>query len=257
MNKLLGFAAALLGTALPLAAQVPAQRSTPIFQNTAWQDRDHDRDDRDRDYDRDRDDRDRGNWNNGRGYGRYQGVLAPEWQQKFDSYYQRWQQYRATNNQDGIRGMEARMYDIMDNYRIPRNVPFGAVASRGVAGNSGYYGRGGYGRGDNDADDRGGYYGNGRNDGYYGNGRNGGYYGNGQNGGYYGRSYSNVLAPEWQQKFDSYYQRWLQYRATNNNDGIRSMEARMRDIMVHYQIPANVGFDQVASPNVVGGYYRR
>ena len=154
---------------------------------------------------------------------------------EIDSYYQRWLQYRATNNQDEVRSMENRMYSIMDNYRIPRDVPFGAVASSGVAGNNGSYGRGGYGRGDNDADDRGGYYGN----------------------GHFRNGYHNVLAPEWQQKFDSYYQRWLQYRATNNQDEMRSMENRMRDIMTHYNIPPDVPFGEVASQNIGGGYYRR
>ena len=66
-------------------------------------------------------------------------------------------------------------------------------------------------------------------------------------------------APEWQAKFDSYYQRWLQYRATNNRDEVVSMERRMRDIMVNYRIPPNTPFDQVASPGIGSGYgyYRR
>jgi|GEM_PF-2242928 len=237
MKKLLGISAALLGMSLPLFAQLPAQslNARATLKNAAygWQDQD----DRRR-----RDDDDDRNQNRGYGqYGRYgrngqyQGVLAPEWQQKFDSYYQRWLQYRATNNQDEMHSMENRMYSIMDNYRIPRNVPFGAVASSGVGGNNGYYGRGGYGSGDNDADDRGGYNGNG-------NFRNG---------------YHSVLAPEWQQKFDSYYQRWLQYRATNNQDEMRSMENRMRDIMTHYNIPPDAPFGEVASQNSGGGYYRR
>jgi hypothetical protein len=105
---------------------------------------------------------------------------------------------------------------------------------------------------DRDRDQQGGYYGNGQ----YGDrdrDRQGGY-GNGQ----YGRGgqYHNVLAPEWQQKFDSYYQRWQQYRATNNQSEMNSMEKRMQDIMVHYNIPTNVPYDQVASPGV-GGYQNR
>ena len=78
--------------------------------------------------------------------------------------------------------------------------------------------------------------------------------------GRYGRNgygqYHNVLAPEWQQKFDSYYQRWLQDRAANNSSEMASMEKRMQDIMVHYNIPTNVPYDQVASPGV-GGYQNR
>ena len=64
------------------------------------------------------------------GYG-YRGVLAPEWQQKYDSYYQRWLNYRATNNQSQMRSMEGRMQSIMRNYNIPPNAPYGEVASGG------------------------------------------------------------------------------------------------------------------------------
>ena len=115
-----------------------------------------------------------------------------------------------------------------------------------------------YNRGDNDGDRGNGQYQD--RDRNYGNGqygdrdrdRQGGYYGNGQ----YRRGYHNVLAPEWQQKFDSYYQRWEQYRATNNRGEMTSMEKRMQDIMVHYNIPTNVPYDQVASPDA-GGYQNR
>jgi hypothetical protein len=74
------------------------------------------------------------NWHRGQegrnGYG-YRGVLAPQWQQKYDSYYQRWQSYRATNNQSQMRSMEGRMQSIMRNYNIPPNTPYGEVASGG------------------------------------------------------------------------------------------------------------------------------
>lgn len=256
MKKLTGLAALLSVGALALPAfaqgnpsQVSPDGSTRIV-TAAWpQDQDDVyRGDRDRDGDRDHD----RSWRRRRnrdgqygyqqgGYGRgYHGVLAPEWQQKFDSYYQRWLNYRATNNRDEMLSMEKRMRDIMVNYRIPADAPFGAVASPGIAGNRGNQGY--VRRGDGDADD--GYYGN--NGGYN---NNGGYYGNNRYG------YHNVLAPEWQQKFDSYYQRWLNYRATNNRDEVASMERRMQDIMVHYNIPSNVPFDQVASQGA--GAYRR
>lgn len=199
---------------LPLAvqAQVPAPGAEhPRVAHTAWQ-------------------------QDGGAYGRrdYHGVLAPEWQQKFDSYYQRWLKYRASNDQDDVRSMEGRMRDIMSHYQIPPDVPFAAVASPNISGNyPGQYG----------------YPGNA----YPGNG---GYYGNQ---GYGGRDLHHVLAPEWQQKFDSYYQRWLTYRQTNNESEARSMEGRMRDIMNHYQIPPDVPFGAVASEGIGGnqGYYGR
>ena len=102
--------------------------------------RNHDRNHRDWDDDRDRDwhrqtGYGQGNYGNngyyGGGYDRgYQGVLAPEWQQKYDSYYQRWLNYRATNNQSEMRSMEGRMRDVYSHYGIPGDVPFGDVAGR-------------------------------------------------------------------------------------------------------------------------------
>lgn len=72
--------------------------------------------------------------------------------------------------------------------------------------------------------------------------------GGGWGGGQWG--YHGILAPEWQNKFDSYYTRWLEYQRRNDWDEIQSMERRMRDIMVNYNIPPNVPFEQVASPNL-------
>jgi len=74
---------------------------------------------------------------------------------------------------------------------------------------------------------------------------NGGY----QRGGGYGRWQGRLSADD-QRRFDSYYSRWLQYRATNNQGEILSMENRMRDVYAHNGIPSNVPFDQVASPSV-------
>lgn len=261
MKFILGVASVALALAIPGMAQTSAtQQRRAELKSISWQDQDDYRrqdrdDDRDRDHDRDRDrDRDRkrhhrdrdhdrdddryrngnsgyyGNGQYGRGsygrggYGQYHGVLAPEWQQKFDSYYTRWLQYRNSNNSGEMSSMEGRMRDIMAHYNIPTNVPYSAVASPGIGG-GGYYGNGGY--------PRGGY---------------------GQ-GGYYGSSYHGVLAPEWQQKFDSYYSRWLQYRQQNNQSEVASMEGRMRDIMTHYNIPANTPFDAVASQGAGYGRY--
>jgi hypothetical protein len=162
MKKISGIFAGIVGLCLPFVMQFPASAQQSRVTNVAFgipaaspqdqDDRDR-RDDRDRngnwDANRDRDwhrnhdrrnrdwddDRDRG-WHNNQGYrggyGRgYQGVLAPEWQQKYDSYYQRWLNYRATNNQSQMRSMEGRMQSIMRNYNIPPNTPYGEVASNG------------------------------------------------------------------------------------------------------------------------------
>ena len=49
-----------------------------------------------------------------------------------DSYFQRWLNYRRTNNRDEIVSMERRMFDVYDHYGIPHNVPFDRVASQGL-----------------------------------------------------------------------------------------------------------------------------
>src|SRR5207249_996233 len=112
-------------------------------------DRDRDRDNsrtyRDRDWDRDRDgDRDRNSGYYGQqgnygyygrqgsyGRGKWQGRLSASDQRRFDSYYSRWLQYRATNNRGEILSMQNRMYDVYTHYGIPSNVPFNQVASSG------------------------------------------------------------------------------------------------------------------------------
>jgi hypothetical protein len=122
------------------------------------QDRDRDRD-RDRDHDRDDrwdNDRDRawhrehhGDWDDARdrswhrdhdrdrvysrpgyGGGGWRGRLSAEDQGRFNSYYDRWMQYRSSNNAGEMRSMEGRMRDVYSHYGIPANVPFGEVAGR-------------------------------------------------------------------------------------------------------------------------------
>src|SRR5438876_8323918 len=52
-------------------------------------------------------------------------------QKRFDSYYSRWQSYKATNNQSQVRSMEGRMQDVYRHYGIPAGTPYGRVASSG------------------------------------------------------------------------------------------------------------------------------
>jgi hypothetical protein len=63
----------------------------------------------------------------------------------------------------------------------------------------------------------------------------------------YSAQWQGRLSSEDQRRFDSYYSRWLEYRQTNNRDQIASMEERMRNVMSHNNIPADVPFDQIAS----------
>jgi hypothetical protein len=62
-----------------------------------------------------------------------------------------------------------------------------------------------------------------------------------------------------QDKFDSYYARWVQDKQSNNRDDMLSMEHRMQDLMDKYQIPTSTPYDQVASSNAAAppsGYDR-
>ena len=52
-------------------------------------------------------------------------------QKRFDSYYSRWQAYKATNNAREIVSMEKRMQDVYSHYGIPPNTPYGNVSSSG------------------------------------------------------------------------------------------------------------------------------
>jgi hypothetical protein len=124
-----------------------------------------------------------------------QRQLSPEDQAKFDSYYQRWQEYQQRNDREQIASMEDRMQNLMARYGIPSNVPYERIAS----------------------------------------------------GSEYHRHYRGLLNASDQRRFDSYYSRWQEYRATNNREQIVSMEKRMEDIMVHYKIPLTVPYRAIAS----------
>jgi hypothetical protein len=69
--------------------------------------------------------------NRGYGHGQQQARLSSEDQQRFDSYYSRWQGYRRTNNRNEMESMEKRMRDVMSHNNIPSDVPFDEIASNG------------------------------------------------------------------------------------------------------------------------------
>ena len=129
--------------------------------------------------------------------GQYRDQLSPEDQKRFDSYYQRWLDYKRTNNRDQVISMEERMQDVMRHYNIPASVPYEAIASSGFRSNY--------------------------------------------------RQYRGRFSAEDQKRFDSYYERWQEYRRTNNRDQILSMEKRMDDVMAHYQIPLTVPYRALSS----------
>jgi hypothetical protein len=93
--------------------------------------------------DRRQDDRDEVHRQDSRDYGRgqWRGRLSSEDQQRFDSYYSRWLDYRRTNNRDEMRSMENRMRDLMSRNNIPSNVPFDRIASNSDGGYDDHYGQ--------------------------------------------------------------------------------------------------------------------
>ena len=57
------------------------------------------------------------------------------------------------------------------------------------------------------------------------------------------------MSPDDQQKFDSYYSRWVQDKQTSDRDDMVSMEHHMQDLMNKYSIPADTAYEQIASQN--------
>jgi hypothetical protein len=142
------------------------------------------------------------------------GRLSPSDQGKFDKYYSKWMDATRRNDRDDIEKNARHMQDIMAHYNISPNVPFDQIASNGAAyrGNGGAY--------------------------------QGAYPGAYQNNGYPGQA---RLSPDDQQKFDHYYSKWVDAQRKNDRDDVEKNARHMADIMAHYNIPANVPFDQIAS----------
>ena len=151
---------------------------------------------------------------NGSSQDRWQGRLSAEDQGRFDSYYSRWLDYRRNNDRDNRNTMEDRMRDVMSHYSIPSDVPFDQIVSNR---NQGY---GVHRRRDQDGDD----------------------YGQAQGG-----QGQNRLSVEDQQRFDSYYSRWVKAERAHDRGETASMDNRMRELMGRYSIPPNAQFSQVAS----------
>jgi len=162
--------------------------------------------------------------------------LSGDDQRRFDSYFSRWQDYQRTNNRSEMRSMEERMQDIYRHYGIPANTPYRRIASNGGGPESGR---------DRDWErerDRDREWDRDRRadwDRYRDRDRD--YWHQNQR-----------LSGEDQGRFDSYFQRWQNYRRTNNRDEVISMEKRMFDVYDHYGIPHDVPFERVASQ---GGRY--
>jgi thiaminase len=65
-------------------------------------------------------------------YGGHRRRLSPSDQQRFDSYYSRWINYRRTNNRDQMISMQRRMDELKGRYNIGPEVPNERIASPGT-----------------------------------------------------------------------------------------------------------------------------
>lgn len=142
--------------------------------------------------------------------GSWQGRLSPDDQREFDRYYSRWVEDARNNDRDAIAADAGRLQEIMARNNIPSNIPFDQIASSAAYPGSGYAGRD------------------------------------------YDRAYpvgQARLTSDDQREFDKYYTKWVNDTRKNDRDDVERDTRHMQDIMARYNIPANVPYDQIASPD--------
>jgi len=146
----------------------------------------------------------------------YQGApaygqrLSADDQKQFDKAYSKWVDATRKNDRDDIDSNARKMQEIMARNNIPSNVPFAQVASGGYAANP-----------------------------------NAAAYPNAAYG--YPANQTRLSADD-QRDFDKHYKKWVQARHKNDRDDVDENARKMQNIMARYNIPANVPFDQIASP---------
>ena len=215
----------------------------------------------------------------------YQSRLSPDDQREFDKIYSKWVNDTRKNDRDDVARDVRRMQDIMARNNIPPDVPFDQVASTGYASSgpaaSAYPSNGSWqGRltpEDQREFDR--YYSrwvddtrrNNRDDVAADAGRlqeimarnnipsNVPFDQVASGAAYSGTSYAergdsgysqSRLSPDDQREFDKNYSKWIGDTRKGDRDDIDRDTRRMQDIMARYNIPANVPYDQIASPDV-------
>src|SRR5256885_2125015 len=62
-------------------------------------------------------------------------------------------------------------------------------------------------------------------------------------------AYVQRLSVNDQREFDHYYAEWLEHTRKNDQDDVAKDVARMQEIMARNNIPSNVPFDRIASPD--------
>jgi hypothetical protein len=198
-----------------------------------------------------------------------QWNLSSDDQRRFDSYFSRWQDSRQRNDHDEMISMEKRMLDIYRHYNVPAQTPFWRVSSNARSGQNSW-------RGKLASDDQG------RFDSYFSRWQDyrqrndvdqirsmekrmqdiysryripprtpyflvASSAGDREWDAWEADRWRGRLSPDDQRRFDSYYSRWQDYRRTNNRSEMSSMERRMQEVMSHYDIPAAIPYEQIAS----------
>src|SRR5712691_10625957 len=208
----------------------------------------------------------------------YQSRLSADDQRKFDKHYTKWVNDTRKNDRDDIAKDVHEMQEIMARNNIPASVPFDQIASTGYPGN-GYpaaaYPANGQWQSRLSPDDQRDF------DRYYSKwvddmrrndrddvSKDAGYMQEimarnnipasvpfdqiASAGAYSGGSYPTYvqrLSVDDQREFDKYYAKWLEDTRKNDRDDIDKDMRRMQDIMARNNIPANVPFDRIASPD--------
>lgn len=138
-----------------------------------------------------------------------QSGLSQRDQQRFDSYYTRWQQYKAANARGEIISMEKRMLDVYAHYGIPAGTPFWRIATNGHDETRHEA------RQEARHEER--------------------------------PHWRERLSNEECAHFDSLYTRWREARERRDYDDAERLQRHMRAIMERNQIPREVRFEEVAS----------
>jgi len=215
--------------------------------------------------------------------GDYRGRLSTDEQREFDKYYTKWVNDTRKNDRDDIAKDVRRMQEIMARQNIPANVPFDQIASTGNPRSENNPTRREW-RRRLSADDQGDF------DRYYAEwvedtrandrdrvAKDAGYLQAimARNGipadvpfdhiaavGAYAdtryrdsaRAWQGRLSADDQREFDKQYANWLEDTRRNDRDDLDRDARRMQDIMALNNIPANVPYDQIASPDA-GRYH--
>ena len=208
----------------------------------------------------------------------YQNRLSGDDQREFDKYYTKWVNDTRKNDRDDVAKDVGRMQEIMARNNIPANVPFEQIASTGYPGN-GYpattYPASSQWQSRLSPDDQRDF------DRYYSKwvgdtrlndrdaiSRDAGYMQEimarnnipasvpfdqiASSAGYStGSSPTNVqrLSINDQREFDHYYAEWLEHTRKNDQDDVAKDVTHLQEIMARNNIPSNVPFDRIASPD--------